>query len=109
MTSRQGSDVAKHPRNPKFKTESLTEMSWTRVVRDAFPYRHRAVCCPELAREGDIVVTVPIFRDGKTLGTAVIHQRCLATFFQKVPEDKTLIQKRAEHIIHRFRKPSVFR
>ncbi len=99
--------MARHPRNPRFKDESLTEMSWTRVVRDNFPYRHRCVCCPELAREGDIVITVPIVRDGVCLGTAIIHQRCLAAFFAKVPEDKTIIQRRAEKIIHHFRKPSL--
>ena len=93
-----------HPRNPRFKTESLTGLSWTRVVRDKYPYAHLTICCDRLAQLGDYVITVPVVRDGATVATAIIHSSCLRSFLERVPDDHDhdLIEQRWEAIRERF-------
>lgn len=91
--------------NRKFKNDRYDKMSWTRVAASGgFPFKHRCVCCPDLARKDDIVITVPVVREGKTVATAVIHQRCLAKFLEQVPDDHTVIRHRADNIMNRFRR-----
>lgn len=91
-------------RNPNFNKHHRQQLSWTRVIRGHFPDRHHTVCCPDLARVDDIVITIPIIRNGKTDVVAVVHQRCMATFFATVPDDRTIISRKAAAIIGRFRK-----
>lgn len=96
------------PRNPNFDTESLLGLSWTRVARDHYPHGLFATCCPTIrAQTKDIMITVPIVRDGVCMGTAIIHQSCLATFLASVPVDDQTVNRRAEEIIERFTKEAV--
>lgn len=93
-------------RNPHFEDQSYTDISWTRVVRDKYPYRHRTVCCQHTAKAGDIVITVPVIRDGATVATAVIHQACLAHFLEGVPDDDMIVavKEQSQSIMERFQK-----
>lgn len=80
-------------------------MSWTRVGTSGFPYKYRMACCPgDHARPGDYVITIPIWKDGELITTAVIHQRCMAKVMENVPDDKILVDLRKDEIIQRFTK-----
>lgn len=101
-TTTRKTNKSKSPRNPNFQTESLFQLSWTRVAKDIFPHRRATVCCEERARQGEIVITVPHRVRNETITTAIIHMRCLSEFLKDVPDDMSTIRKKFEEIRSAF-------
>lgn len=80
-------------RNPKFKDESLVKVSWTRAVKGEYPWAHSTGCCDRHVYKGQIVVTIPVFRDGVLVGTSVQHASCLRKFLEMVPMDRKEVEE----------------
>jgi hypothetical protein len=89
-------------RNPKFKDESLVQVSWTRAVKNAYPCEHSTGCCDKRVYKGQIVVTIPVFRDGELVGTSVLHAYCLRKFLESVPMDRKEVEENFYAILGEF-------
>lgn len=94
--------VRKRLRNPKFKQESLTGLSWTRVVSRKFPHLRETICCDGKARVDEMVITIPLIKGGECIGTTVLHAECMRNMIKEIPPDVTIIRKRAQAIRNRF-------
>lgn len=89
----------KRPRNPKFAIDSLSGLSWTRVVGGQFPHNRDTPCCGGKARQDEMVIAIPhINKEGECLGTTVLHSSCLGVLLEQVPEDISIVRQRTQRI-----------
>lgn len=92
----------KRLRNPKFRQESLTGLSWTRVVGGEFPHNRTTICCGAKARPQEIVISIPFVVKKECVGTSIIHASCMRELIQQVPEDLSVSRDKARQIVEMF-------